>query len=113
LIANDTPAAVALPVRVVHGGEQVGRPLELHDGQREAGMTLEDAGEDQIAQRQRRIERLCRAAAGVAPRLVAGPADPPLPSRRRVQAQRQAERGGAGPERLVLGLVVALVPEWR
>jgi len=43
--------AVALAVGVVHGGEQVGRPgqLELHDGQCEAGMTLEDAGEDQIA----------------------------------------------------------------
>jgi hypothetical protein len=106
---------VALAVGVVHRGEQVRRPrqLELHDHQCKAGMTLEDAGEDQIAQRQRRVERLCRAAAGVAPRLVAGPADPPLPSRRRVQAQRQAERGGAGPERLVLGLVVALVPEWR
>src|SRR5271163_2372017 len=34
--------AVALAVRVVHGGEQVGRPrqLELHDGECEAGMTL-------------------------------------------------------------------------
>jgi hypothetical protein len=84
----------------------VGRPrqLELDDRQPEAGMTLEDAGEDQIAQRQRRIERLRRAAAGVAQRLVAGPADPALPSRRRVQAQRQVERRGGGPERLVLGL---------
>src|SRR6266481_1252525 len=78
--------AVALAVRVVHGGEQVGRPrqLELHDGQSEPGMTLEDAGEDQIAHRQRRRERLRRAAAGVAQCLVAGPADPALPSRRRV-----------------------------
>jgi hypothetical protein len=42
-------------------------------------MTLEDAGEDQIAHRQCRIERLCRAAAGVAQCLVAGPADPALP----------------------------------
>ena len=75
-------------------------------------MTLEDAGEDQIAHRQRRIERLCRAAAGVAQRLVAGPGDPALPSRRRVQAQRQIERRGGGPERLVLGLVVAQVLEW-
>jgi hypothetical protein len=48
---------------VVYRGEQVGRPgqLELHDGHLEAGMTLEDAGEDQIAHRQRRIERLRRA----------------------------------------------------
>ena len=78
--------AVALAIRVVHGGERVGRPRqpELHDGQREAGMTLEDAGEDQITQRQRRIERLRRAAAGVAQCLVAGAADPALPSRRRV-----------------------------
>jgi hypothetical protein len=74
-------------------------------------MTLEDAGEDQIAQRQRRIERLCRAAAGVAQRLVAGPADPALPSRGRVQAQRHFERFGGGPERLVLGPVVAPVLE--
>src|ERR1700726_5266396 len=52
--------AVALAVGVVHGREQVGRPcqLELDDGHPEAGMTLEDAGEDQIAHRQRRIERL-------------------------------------------------------
>ena len=48
--------AVAFAVGVVHGGEQVGCPrqLELDDGQCEAGMTLEGAGEDQIAQRQRR-----------------------------------------------------------
>ena len=86
----------------------MGRPrqLELDDGQRQAGMTLEDAGEDQIAQRQRRIERLGRAAARVAQRLAADPADPALPSRRRVQAQRQAERRGGGPELLVFGLVV-------
>src|SRR4029077_15375553 len=78
--------AVALAVRVVHRREQVGRPrqLEFHDGQSKAGMTLHDAGEDQIAHRQRRIERLCRAAAGVAQRLVADPADPALPPRRRV-----------------------------
>ena len=63
-------------------------------------MTLEDAGEDQIAQRQRRVERLRRAAAGVAQRLLAGPADPALPSRGRVYAQRQVERRGGGPERL-------------
>jgi hypothetical protein len=44
---------VTLAVCVVHGGERVGRPrqLELDDGQGEAGMTLEDAGEDQIARR--------------------------------------------------------------
>jgi hypothetical protein len=47
-------------------------------------MTLEDAGEDQIAHRQRRIERLGRAAAGVAQRLVAGAANPALQSRRHV-----------------------------
>ena len=74
-------------------------------------MTLEDTGEDQIAQRQRRIERLCRAAAGVTQRPVAGPADLALPARRRVQAQWQVERRGGGPERLVLGLVVAPVLE--
>jgi hypothetical protein len=54
-------------------------------------MALEDPGEDQIAHRQRRIERLCRAAPGVAQRLFAGPADPP---RRRMQAQWQVERHG-------------------
>jgi hypothetical protein len=74
-------------------------------------MTLENAGEDQIAHRQRRIERLRRAAAGVAQCLVAGAADPALPSRRRVQAQRQIERRGGGLERLVFGLVVAPVLE--
>jgi hypothetical protein len=86
----------------------MGRPgqLELDDGQGEAGMTLEDAGEDQIAHRQRRIDGLRRAAARVAQRLVAGPADLALPSRSRMQAQRQVERRGGGPERLVLGLVV-------
>jgi hypothetical protein len=64
----------------------VGRPrqLELDDGHPEARMTLEDAGEDQIAHRQRQIERLRRAAAGVAKRLFAGPADLARPSRRRV-----------------------------
>src|SRR6266436_2858399 len=77
--------AVALAVGVVHRREQVGRPrqLELHDGQCEAGMTLEDAGEDQIAHRQRRIERLRGTAARAAQCLVAGPADPALPPRRR------------------------------
>src|SRR6266851_9037118 len=105
--------AVALAVGVVHGGEQVGRPgqLELDDGHPEAGMTLEDAGEDQIAHRQRRIERLGRAAGGVAQRRLAGPADLALPSRGRVQAEGQVERRGGGPERLVLGLVVAPVLE--
>jgi len=53
-------------------------------------------------QRQRRIERLRRAAARVAQRLLAGPADPALPSRGRVQAQRQAERRGGGPAARVL-----------
>ena len=83
--------------------------LELDDGQCQARMALEDAGEDHVAHRQRRIERLGRAAAGVAQRPGTGPADLALPSRRRVQAQRHVERGGGGPERLVLGLVVAPV----
>src|ERR1700720_4662864 len=74
-------------------------------------MTLEDAGEDQISHRQRRVERLRRATAHVAQRLFAGPADPTLPSRGRVQAQWQVERLGGGPERLVLGLVIAPVLE--
>jgi hypothetical protein len=43
-------------------------------------MTLEDAGEDQIAHLQRRIERFCRAAVGVAQRL--SPAPRILPCRR-------------------------------
>jgi hypothetical protein len=90
--------AVALAVGVVHRREQVGRPgqLELDDRHPEAGMTLEDAGEDHLAHRRCRIERLCRAAAGVAQRLVAGPTDPALPSRRHVQVQRQVERRGGG-----------------
>jgi hypothetical protein len=59
---------VALAVGVVHGGEHIRRPgqLELHDGQCQARMTLEHTGEDQIAHRQCRIERLGRAAAGIA-----------------------------------------------
>ena len=69
-------------------------------------MTFEDAGEDQIAHRQRRIERLGRPAAGVAQRSETGPADPALPSGGRLQAQRQVERRRGGPERLVLGSVV-------
>ena len=64
-----------------------------------SGMALEDAGEDQIAHRQRRIERLRRAAAGVAQCLFGGPADPALPSRGRVQAQQYLERRCGGPER--------------
>ena len=41
---------LALAVGVVHGGEYMGHPgqLELHDGDCQAGMTLEDAGEDQV-----------------------------------------------------------------
>jgi hypothetical protein len=79
--------AVALAIGVVHRGEQVGRPgqLELDDGQCQARMTLEDAGEDHVAQRQCRIERLGRAAAGDAQRPGTGPADLALSSRRRVQ----------------------------
>ena len=49
------------------------RQLELDDGQRETGMTLEDPREDQIAHRQRRIEGLRRAAAGVPHRRVSDP----------------------------------------
>jgi hypothetical protein len=60
-------------------------------------MALGDAGEDHVAQRQRRIERLCRAAAGIAQRLVAGPADLALPPRRRVQAQRQGRASQRRP----------------
>src|SRR6266851_7873218 len=43
--------AVALAVGIVHGREHVGRPgqLELHDGQCQARMTREDAGEDRGA----------------------------------------------------------------
>src|SRR5277367_947584 len=91
----------------------MGRPgqLELDDRQREAGMTLEDTGEYEVAHRQRRIERLCRTAARVAQRLVAGPANPALPTRGGVQTQGQVERRGGGPELLVLGLVVATVFE--
>ena len=74
-------------------------------------MTLEDAGEDQIAHRHRRIEHFRRAAAGVAQRPFAGTADLALPSRGRVQAQWQVERGGGSPERFVFGLVVAPVLE--
>ena len=72
-----------------------------------SGMTIEDAGEDHVAHRQRRIECLGRPAAGVAQRPGTGPADLALPSRRHVQAQRQVERRGGGPERLVFGSVVA------
>jgi hypothetical protein len=72
-------------------------------------MTLKDAGEDHVAHRQCRIERLGRPAAGVAQRSGTGPADLALPSRRGVQAQRQVECRGGGPERLVLGLVIAPV----
>jgi hypothetical protein len=62
--------------------EEVAREHAVFEpGQWKAGMTLEDAAEDQIAQRQRRIERLDRASAGVAQHLVAGAADLALPSR--------------------------------
>ena len=59
-------------------------------------MALEDAGKDHVAHRQCRIERLGCTAAGVAQCLVAGAADPALPPRRCVQAQRHIERGGSG-----------------
>jgi hypothetical protein len=49
-------------------------------------MALERAGEDHTAQRQRRIERLCRAADGGAQRSGTGRADLAFPPRRRVQA---------------------------
>src|SRR2546430_17465498 len=87
---------VALAIRVVHRGEQVGGPrqLEFHDGQREAGMALEDTREDHVAHRERRIEGFRRAAARVAERLVSSAADLALPSRGRVQAQGHVERLG-------------------
>src|SRR2546430_7950344 len=58
---------VALAIRVVHRGEQVGGPrqLEFHDGQPEAGMALEDTPEDHVAHRERPIESFRRAAAPV------------------------------------------------
>jgi hypothetical protein len=104
--------AVALAVGVVHRGKQVGRPrqLELHDGQPEAGMTLEDAGEDQIAHRQRRIEHLgrgcsrraasCRRPRGSGPS-VASPC----------RLTDRSSAAATGPERLLFGLVVAPVLE--
>jgi hypothetical protein len=54
----------------------------------------------------------CSSSAGVAQRSGTGPADLALPSRRRVQAQRQVERLGGGLEWLVFGLVVAAVLGW-
>src|SRR5438874_3860858 len=85
--------AVALAVGVVHGREHIRRPrqFELDDRQCQAGMTLEDAGEDHVAHRQCRIERLGFPAAGVAQCSGAGPADLALPPRRRVQAQWHLE----------------------
>jgi hypothetical protein len=59
-------------------------------------VALEDAGEDQIAQRQCRIERLGRVAAGMAQGSGSGPVDLALPARRGVQAQWQVERSAAG-----------------
>ncbi len=104
---------VALAIGVVHRGEDVGSPrqLKLHDGQRQGGMALEDSRKDHVAERERRIERLGRPAARVAQRLLPRPADLALPSRGGVQAERHAERRRRGPERLVLGLVVAPVLE--
>src|SRR5262245_12635469 len=103
--------AGALAVRVVHRGQDVRRPreLEFDYGQGEPRVALEDAGEDHVAQRERRIERLRRPAARVAQGLFAGTADLPLPPGGRVQAERHPERFGHRPERLVLGLVVAPV----
>jgi hypothetical protein len=69
-------------------------------------MTLEDAGEDQIAHRQRRIERLARLLASCS---VLSPS-PRIRPCRRVAACRLSGRSSVaatGPERLVLGLVVA------
>jgi len=106
--------AVALAVRVIHRGQHIRRPgqPELDDGQCEAAMTLVDARRDQIAQRQRWTERLCRAAAGVAQCSGISASDLALAARRYVQAQWHVERGGGGPEPLVLGLVVAPVLGW-
>src|SRR5262249_56735495 len=68
---------VALAIRVVHRVEQVGSPrqLELHDGQREPRIALEDAGKDHVAQRGGRSEGLGGAAARVPQRLRSTPAD--------------------------------------
>src|SRR6266545_2683343 len=106
---------LGLAFRLVHRVEHVRGPrqLELHDGQREAQMTLEDAREDHVAHRRRRAEGLRGAAARVPERQAGSPADPALASRRRVKAERHAERLGGGPERLVLGLVVASVLEGK
>src|SRR3989442_5176925 len=56
---------VALAIRVVHRGEQVGGPrqLEFHDGQPEAGVALEDTPENQGANPKRRVKSVSLAAA--------------------------------------------------
>src|SRR2546430_7633716 len=51
---------VALAIRVVHRGEQVGGPrqLEFHDGQREAGMALRS--EEHTSELQSQSNLVCR-----------------------------------------------------
>src|SRR5215467_12534843 len=103
--------AVALAIGIVHRRQDVWRPreLELDDGHRQPRIALEHAREDHVAHRERRIERLRRAATRIAQRLVARAADLPLAPGGRVQAQRHPEGLGGGPEWLVLWLVVAPV----
>src|SRR5262245_33248332 len=100
--------AVALPIGVVHRRQDVRRPreLELDDGHRQPRIALEYAREDHVAHRERRVERLRRAAARIAQRLVARAADLPLAPGGRMQAQGYPEGLGGGPERLILQLVV-------
>src|SRR6185295_11055653 len=66
---------VALAVRVVHGGEHVRGPgqLELHDGEAERGIALEDPGEDHVAHRLGGVEGLRGSAGRVAERPLAAP----------------------------------------
>src|SRR3989442_8661664 len=81
---------LALAVRVVHRGEDVRHPrqLELHDSECQLRVTLEDAGEDDVAERHRRVERLRRPARRVAQRLRAGAAGLALAPPPGGQAQR-------------------------
>ena len=100
---------VALAIRVVHGGEQVGGPgqLEFRDDELEVGIALEDTREDHVAHRHRGVEGLRGAAARVAKGLLPRPTDLALPPRGRVQGEGKVERLRRGPEGLVLRLVVA------
>jgi len=104
---------VALAVRVVHGGEDVRRPgqLELHDGEAERWVALEDPGEDHVAHRLGGVEGLGGPAGRVAERALTRSADLALPPGGGVQAERHREALRRRPERLVLGLIVAPVLE--